>query len=350
MCACNGTEYTARDVIDAALFRGELALSWKNFLIGVEAERRAVESDLDLDHDAVDAAAEAFRYNHDLITAEETEQWLDARSVTLEDFSDYLTRQHWISAIEPGEPDDLDFSSASAELRSLFTIELTFSGELSRLNTLLMWRLAALAAVGEANLQSERISAERKAFVRRIGVKESQLKGWLSRLDRDQRWLDEMLALEVAYQNLSEQTLTPQERQKQLATLHMPLTQLEAEVIELESSDAAKEALLCIRQDCMSMEEVATEARYPYRRITFLFEAVPEELKQKFWSAAAGDVLNPIPRGDGFELYRIIRKIEPNPIDPEIQHQVDQHLLERQFAALISKHVELRLHAPALSG
>ena len=25
MCACNGTEYTARDVIDAALFRGELA-------------------------------------------------------------------------------------------------------------------------------------------------------------------------------------------------------------------------------------------------------------------------------------------------------------------------------------
>ena len=350
MCACNGQDYKARDVIDAALFRGELASIWKEFLIGVEAEERATQLDLELDHDAIDAAAEAFRYNHDLITAEETEQWLDARSVSLEDFTDYFARQYWRSAIEEKiKPDDLDFVSAPAELRDLFTAELVFSGELLRLNTLLMWRLAALAAIGESSLEGERTKAERKAFVHRIAVKESKLKDWLAQLDRDEKWVDEMVALEVAYQNLRDQVLTPQARQKQLAALHMPLTQFEAEVIELESGDAAKEALLCIRQDGMSMEEVAAEARYPYRRITFLHKTVPEELKQKFWSAAAGDVLDPLPHGEGFELYRITRKIEPSPTDPEIQLRIDEHLLERQFATLTSEHVETRLDASALS-
>jgi hypothetical protein len=350
MCACGGKEYNARDVIDAALFRCELASIWKEFLIGVEADERATELNLEPDYDAVDAAAEAFRYNHDLITAEETEQWLDARSLSLEDFTGYCTRQYWRSATkEKIEPDDIDLVSASPELRNLFTAGLVFSGQLSRLNTHLTWRLAALSTIGQTNLECERTGAERKAFLERTQVKESKLKGWLGQLARDEKWLDEMVRLEAAYQKLREQVLTPQQRQKQLTSLRMPLTQFEAEVIELESGEAAKEALLCIRQDGMSMEEVAAEARYPYRRITFLHKAVPEELKQKFWSASAGDVLDPLPRGEGFELYRITRKIEPNPTDPEIQDRIDEHLLEKQFAALTSEHVDTRLDDPALS-
>jgi hypothetical protein len=350
MCASNGKDYKARDVIDAALFRNEVASIWKQFLIRVKAAARAEEMELELDNDAIEAAAEAFRYNHDLITAEETEQWLDARSLSLADFTDYFIRQYWPSAVdEKIEPDNIDFVAASPELRELFTTELLLSGELYPLNTRLMWRLAALATTGESNLDPDGIRAERRAFLGRTKINESKLNNWLAQLDRDEKWLDQMLALETAYQNLCEQALTPQARQKQLAKLHMPLTQFEVEVLELDSAEAAKEALLCIRQDGMSMEEVAAEARYPYRRITFLHQAVPEELKQKFWSAIVGDVLDPLPRGEGFELYRITRKIEPNPTDSEVQQRIDEHLLEQQFAALASKHVEMRLDAPILS-
>ena len=346
MCACSGRNYKARDVIDAALFRGELASVWKQFLVRAKATGWAEQLELELDDETIDAAAEAFRYNHDLITAEETEQWLDARSLSLADFTDYLIRQHWPSAIsEKIEPDDIDLISASPEERELFTVELLFSGELERLNTRMMWRLAALAATGESNLDPEKIRAERGAFFDRTRIAETQLTDWLARLGRDENWLDQMVTMEAAHRSLCEKTLTSEARQKQLASLRMPLTQFEAEVLELESGEAAKEAMLCIRQDGMSMEEVAAEARYPYRRLTFLHEIVPEELKQKFWSAAVGDVLDPLPRGEGFELYRITKKIEPDPTDPEVQQRIDEHLLERQFAALTSKHVEVRLDA-----
>src|SRR5881275_2100263 len=99
VCARGDQEFTARDAVDAALFRGELDSKWKEFLRCVESEKRADELDLDLDDSAIAAAAEAFRYEHDLITAEETEGWLATRGLTLDDFSDYFSRQYCESTL-----------------------------------------------------------------------------------------------------------------------------------------------------------------------------------------------------------------------------------------------------------
>ncbi len=342
VCACGGKEYKARDAIDAALFRGQLHPAWKEFLCRVKAEKRAEELELELDDDAINEAAESFRYQHDLITAEETEQWLGARGLTLDDFSDYLARQYWHSAVDEDiEPEDVDFTSAPPELRELFTLELILSGELSRLTTQLMWRLAALAA--GPNEDAEAIAAERQRFFDRNKISAAKLSDWRNRIGRDEQWFDEMLAAEAAYCQRCDALLDPQVRKKEMAMLRIPLTRLEAEVIELESPDAAREALFCIREDGMSMEEVAAEGRYPYRRIVFLQEDVPSELQQKFLSVAVGDVLEPLARSDGFELYRITKKWEPQLDDPSVQQRIDQRLVERHFSELTNKYIEPRL-------
>jgi hypothetical protein len=347
VCACDGKEYTTRDVVDAALFRGELEPNWNGFLINLTAQTRAEELELEIDRDAIDAAAESFRYEHDLITAEETERWLAARGLSLEDFTDYVTRQYWGSSLEEKiEPEDVDFVSAPPKLHDLFTADLIFSGELDRLITGLTWRLAALAAK-ENDAESAKIDAERRTFLGRTKSAKSNLSDWLAQIGRGEKWLEEMLTMEVAYRSLCEKLLTSEARKKQLSMLRMPLTQFEAEVIEVESTDAAKEALLCIREDGMSLEEVAAEARYPYRQIHFLHQEIPEQLQQKFWSARTGDVLEPLPRGDGFELYRITKKAEPEAGDPEVQRRIDQRLLEQHFSALTTEYVELRLGAPS---
>lgn len=344
VCACGGKEYNVRDAIDAALFRAELESVWKEFLSSVAAEEQAKKSQLDPDYGAIEEMAELFRYEHDLITAEETEQWLADRGLTLEDFSDYFARRCWRTALERNVlPDDAELVFASAELRELFTIELIFSDELDCLTTELTWRLAAQAANGTADVDPKEISDERQQFLDRNKINGSKLKRWLNRIGRDEQWLEETLAMEVTYRRVCETVLTEQGRQKQLAMLRMPLTRFEAEVIEVESSDAAREALMCIREDGMSMEQVATEARYPYRRTAFRYEDVPNELQQKFWSIGAGALLEPLPRGDGFELYRIIKKSEPELGDTIVQERIDERLLERHFSALVRDFVQMRL-------
>jgi hypothetical protein len=79
--------FTAKDVVDCALVRGEIDPLWKEFLRVAECDRLANERELELDDSALDSAAIAFRYKHDLITAEETERWLEDRGVSLAEFS-----------------------------------------------------------------------------------------------------------------------------------------------------------------------------------------------------------------------------------------------------------------------
>jgi hypothetical protein len=344
LCACKDREYKTRDVIDAALWRSDLAQPWTLFLTRLEAEKQADESELDMDDDEIDAAAEAFRYERDLITAEETEQWLAARGLTLDDFSDYFGRRYWGMKLE-GEvtAPDTPYPATSEELRRLFAAELIFSGDIDSLTTQLAWRLAA--ACDKSQTDAEALADEREQFLERHGIEAADLESWLAQLGRDTTWLSEMEAMEVAYQRRLDDVLVPHALKNELVTLRLPLTRFEIEVIELESRDAAREALFCVREDGMSMEEVAAESRYPFRVVNLLLEDLTPELQQVFVSVSPGEVLPPMPRGDGFELCRVINKIEPNAEDDSVKQRVEQRLLDRHFTDLSAKYVERRLGA-----
>jgi hypothetical protein len=337
----SGRDYTVRDVIDAAYFRGELKPRWEELLRGVEAERESRASDLEVDDEAVATAAEAFRYERDLISAEETEQWIEERGLTLEDFSDYFIRVYWRNALDTNlTPEPIAFRSASPELRELLTAELFFSGEFDRMTKELTWQVAARSAVAGDDLPSDLKDAERERFFAREGIGADELPGLLDQLERDPSWFAEMISLQAIYRRQCEILLSGAAPSRELATLRLPLTRFEIEVVEVESRDSAAEASFCIREDGMSMEEVAAEARYPYHRTTVLLEDIPADSQQKFLSVSAGVVLDPICRGDGFQLCRVTGKSEPTLDDPVVRTRVEKRILERHFPELTAKHIE----------
>src|SRR5215475_5129232 len=318
VCACGTQDYTARDAIDAAIFRGELEDKWQKFLRHVAAEGRADELELELDESAISAAAEEFRYRHDLITAEETEGWLANRGLTFRDFSAYFVRRFCAGALEEGlSSKEIGYTAASEELRYLFLAELILSGQLDDMTVNLMRRLAACCAGKEPG--SETSDAEKRKFLHRIGIEEAQMADWLQEMGRDSQWLDEMLVMEAMYAAHCDTLLVPEARQREVMTMQLRLTRFEVELMELESHDAAQEALFCVREDGMSLEEVATEGRYPYRIASFLLEDLPAEVRQKYVSVSQGDLLEPMPRSEGFALCRIIKKVEPQLEDPSVK-------------------------------
>jgi len=345
VCACGTQEYTTGDAVDAAIFRGELEQKWQAFLHHVGAEERADELELELDESAISAAAEEFRYRHDLITAEETERWLLNRGLTFEDFSDYFARQYCVGVVDESfSSEQIAYTSAARELRHLFLAELILSGALEDMINKLMWRLAARCAGTEPT--PDAIADERGKFVHRIRIEPSQLAHWVEELGRDSHWLNEMLAIEAAYGAHCDGLLVPEARQSELMALRMRLTRFEIELIELESHDAAREALFCVREDGMSLEEVATEGRYPYRRANFLLEDLPADAQQKYLSVSQGDLLEPMPHSDGFELCRVIKKVEPRLEDPTVKLRIDQRLLNQYFSGLTTKYTHPRFSVP----
>ena len=339
--ACGENPYTVRDLIDAALFRGEIKPIWSELQRAVAAEKQAADLDLDFDESALDGAAEQFRYRYDLITAEETEQWLEARGLTLSDFSDFFARRYWGSTLKGKlQAAEVDYLTAPAELRDLLTTDLILSGELNGMARRLAWRVASGCAA--ENSDAVTVASEKQGFLQRAGINETQLPDWLGRLERDNAWLEEMLKIEALYLRQREALLTTEARARELGALRLPLTRFSVEIIELESSDAAREALLCVRDDGSSMEEVATEGRYPFRCADIVLEDIPADLQQKFLSVTPGSVLDPIDQGDGFQLWRVLDKKEPNPEDPAVRERVDQRILDRHFAELCAKHIRWR--------
>lgn len=332
--------FTVRDLIDAANFRGEIDPIWNELLRLIAAEKKGDESELEMDDAVIDAAAEAFRYEHDLITAEETERWLEERGLTLNDFSDYFVRHYWGGAIDDVEPDLVDYASAPNELRELLIAELILSGELDRIAKRLSWRVAGSREAGKNGLDPEFIAAEKRRLFERNGLDDEHLPDWLHAIGRDGDWLNKAIEMEAIHRQSTEALLTKQAREHEVAALRLPLTSFELETVELDLLDAAREALLCVRDDGISMAEVAEEGRYPYRRTDVLLEDLPEDLQQKFLSVSAGDVLEPIPRGDGFHICRVIKKSEPTADDVAVRDRAERRILERHFSELAAKHIQ----------
>jgi hypothetical protein len=334
--------FAVRELIDAASVRGELEPIWNKLLRLVAAEEAADEKELEMDDSEIDQAAEAFRYEHDLITAEEAEQWLEERGLTLSDFTDYFVRHYWGDALDDAEPEAVDYFSAPNELRELLVVELILSGELDRMAKRLSWRVAGRREAGKNSLDPEALAEEERRLFERIGLDKNQLADWLRAMNRDRDWLSKALEMESLHRQKSEALLNRKALDHEVAALRLPLTRFDLETVELDSLDAAREALLCVHDDGLSMEEVATESRYPYHRAEVLLEDLPEDLQQKFLSVSAGDILEPISRGDGFYICRVIEKAEPKADDDAVRERAERSILERHFSELTAKHIQWR--------
>jgi hypothetical protein len=337
--------FTAKDLVDCALVRGEIDPLWKEFLRVVECDHLANERELELDDSVLDSAAIAFRYKRDLITAEETERWLEDRGVSLAEFSDYFARQYWGRSYSSTlDSPKSSYETASPEEKDLFLIDLILSGTLDRLAERLSYRVAAQA--DEASDNKPGLEEERARFFAAAKIDRGKLDDWLAHLGRDQEWLDQALAAEAVYQRRVSQILTEQALQKELGPMQLNLTRFQLETVEVDSRDAAAEVIACVRNDGMEMSEVAEESRYPFHHSEVLLEDIPLEQQQRFLSVKAGTLFDPIPRSDAFEVWRVKERTEPSLQDPVIRERLESRIVDRCFSELLSKHIDWKFFVP----
>ena len=324
------------DIIHAAAFRNALRPPWLDLLRKLHRERIAVESDLAADDEKLQAMADQFRYDHDLITAEETEAWFEERGLTMDDFDNYITRQFWDEQQAAHEaPEPWDFAFASSEQRDLLRVEALISGLFERLAVALSWRMAASREPSDAlNGLSDAEAVERNRFIERAGIEPAAIEKWLEALGRDAAWFQEQLGMEATYRAHCERVLTSEKRARTLNSLRLPLTFLEVETVEFDCCAAVNEAYLCVHEDGLPMEELAKMGRFSYSRKDFLVEDIPEYWQRRFLGVPEGATLEPEADDGVFHLCRLLRKQEPSIDDPSVLSRIDQRILESHFTEL----------------
>lgn len=338
-----GTPYTVDDAVTAAIFRGSLDTAIRETLELAAAEERAEEEGFEPDDDALQASSESFRYEHDLITAGETEEWLEGRGLTTDDFGAWFHQRSCLQALPP-EASESE-SAVPDDFPHHLRVHLWMSDTMSDLTRELSRRIAAGL---EVTKRGEDIPTEPvlRRFLDRQQLDERDLSRWLDALGRDHSWLSEMVRLEAAFDRLNSVALTADARQRMLGSLRLSLGRVEIETLELDSEAAAREAFLCVRDDGMTLADLALEAGYRSERVGMWMDMADETLGPRLLGAAEGDVIGPLAFKDRFKVCHVLRKIAPAVSDPAVCLRLDKAIVDQTFDGLCASHIHPAATAP----
>lgn len=241
----------------------------------------------------VELAIEAYRYQRDLVSAEECETWLAARGLHYADLQTALARRLDGTVSSDPEQQQIDF---------------LISSDFDRGCRALAHRMAALAALGRPPMPA----------------------------DDDRR----DAVLEAAFVACCAQALSDPARRRALEPLRWRLTKIELDAVEFDQFDAAQEARCCVLEDALPLRELARQEGYPAQARAVRVEALPEAWQHALRSTPAGNLVGPLWHAGRHWLLAVSRQQPPELDDGAVRQRIDQHLLGNHFDALLVRHIE----------
>jgi hypothetical protein len=314
-------EYLWEDVVMAAELRGDWARLRQRVGEGIACLRRWEEEPDALGEAEIESAANEFRYERDLISAEEMEEWLARWGLTAEGWMDYvrgsLLRQKW-----PGDPAGLAAGSSSEEeIEEHIQAEAVCSGELWRMANTLAGRAAIAARDAEARPEAR--EPENAPAAPSAGK---------ARLE----------AQELSYRRFCEQAVTPAVVKAQIRAGQTDWTRLDCRSVSFPNEGAAREAALGVRTDGRTLDEVAGDANREIRRDEVYIEQTPPEARDLFLSARAGELVGPVRSGEEFLLYLVLEKALPSEADESVVLRARETAVARLVEGEINNRVKWR--------
>jgi hypothetical protein len=276
--------YAWLDVVRAAEARGDVVPVEQDLAAGMAALDR-----LDLDAKDVDAAGTEFRRGLGLLAAEEMEAWLSHWEITAGDWVGFLRRR-----LARGLAPD----AAGSEPGDALWPEAVCSGALGSW----AWELAGRAAAGGEHDDPD------------------------------------------AYDELVRRANTPEARAKALEARQMDWLRVECDLLELPVEGMAREAALCVREDGLSLDEVAGRAGVQVAERAFLLMDAPTELADPLLSARPGDLVGPVSSGDAFYVALVRDKRAPALDDPAIGELLDVEVPRRAIDSEVKKWIRWHEH------
>jgi hypothetical protein len=331
------------DVVWAARLWGDWNTLVAETVAGLACQQHAEASGGGPPEDAIEAAADEFRYAQDLVSADEMNAWLSEWGLTIEDWMDFVER----SVLRAEWSEDLEslaarYPASEEEIDEVLLVEAICSGTLVAAARKLAGRAAIRAISGEtAALGTADVG---KGPRRRAGRSRNRRERGSLGLSPDlsHRRIEAIAQLEAHFQRFRTETVTPQAVERQIALRRLDWIRVDCQRAAFATSEVAHEALLCVRDDGRELAAVADDAGVDCDTSPLYLDEAPADLQDRLRSARAGDLLGPVPRDETFELYWIVDKVWPSSDDPEVRRRAEHDLLASVLGREVSQRVRWR--------
>ena len=335
-------EYNWEDVVLAAKVRGDWAKVENELHKGLACLSRATAKHYSLPVQEVTLEANDFRYKRSLITAEETELWLNKWQLSVEDWMGYI-RRSMLRRKWAGNLSEIvsEYPVTDDEMKTSIRSEALCSGYLAEFARYLAGRGAVYEKLEEASegaISRERVERHLEVLLKKVDSSDLES---LTRTPLER--LVNLATLETAFEEMANRCLTADALRSCITANRIDWIKLGFDEIAFADEPAAREAALCVREDQMTLAEVAADAQQPLRHITLYIEEVAAESKSKFLACAAGELLGPIGRHGHFVLCWVTDKTMPDEADPQIRQKAEQNILDTLVKREINDRVRWHL-------
>jgi hypothetical protein len=180
------------------------------------------------------------------------------------------------------------------------TIEAVCTGACDAWARKLAGRAAAAAAIGAAKSNGD----------------DGDAADWLERLD-------------AAFEVFRQRVLTPHVLRDQVSVRHLDWIRIRGHKVVFPSEAMAREAALCMKEDHLSLQEVAADAGQVVHDVAATIDELAAAHRDRFLAARPRDLVGPLLVDNAFELCLVEEKILPTIEDDEIRERAEDAVLQR---------------------
>jgi hypothetical protein len=328
-------DFSWLDVALGAMARGQWPAFEQRLAQGLACSARADAEDALPSEEALDAAATAFRYDRDLIAAADVNAWLEGTGIPADDWVAYLNRQllrdQWCDDLD----DILDrFSPSARQLFAAAVVEGICSGSFDTFSEALAGR-AAFVFENDPE-QFRRVCAAREV--------PAPLAAAVAHLAQTHaHWFSMQPAAEISCRLamvLLIEGIAANGRLREIVDANrLEWMRLELETVSFPIETAAREAILCVREDGLTLYDVAALSRRAVGRKAVALEDIESEHRDRLLAAEPGRVVGPLAVDGHFEVTALVRRTPATLADPVVAARARQALVDVTIQRAIRNHV-----------
>jgi hypothetical protein len=320
---------------------GDWARFERRLTEGLCCAARADAEHLPLPEAAIDEAAAAFRYEHDLISGSDMSEWLARVGVSADDWMAYITRdvlrQMWADEIEelldryPPSPRQLEGAAIAEGISSgLFDV---FEASFGERAATVFDACPGLFVAGHAASLAPAESATR--LVR-------QHAHWLTMCPEAESVarLTWILDIDDAYGAASERLVVEESLHHVIEAHRLDWVIVDLDTITFADEGAAREAILCVKEDGLSMQDVGALSRHPVTRERRFLEDVPAEHRDHLLSVEPGRLIGPLLVDGRYQVAAVLARTTPTIEDDRVGQRARAVLLEQAGRRAARDHVK----------
>ncbi|MDX2043752.1 MAG: hypothetical protein SF097_21220 [Acidobacteriota bacterium] len=255
-------------------------------------------------------AATAFRYAHNLISAEDTQVWLKRWEMTIDDLMTYLRGQllaeRWANRLETIAAEYPVSDEAVAKVIKHHAVCADLFGQWAQ-------ELAGRSAIAAASGSFDSAAGSPRELVARI---------------------------ESEFEQARQLAVTPQLLQTKISDHRLDWIRFDCRCLWFGDERQAREAVWCVTEDGLSLDEVAADARGEVRQWSFYLDEIDADVRPHFLAARQGDLLGPLKLRDGFPLVALTEKKLPASDDPQIRQRAENAAIAAWMGQAINERVK----------